>query len=387
MAGQKSGLGKNRAFAFKMILWSLIRRRSRLLVALTGVTIGATVLLGLITLCYDIPRQLGREFRSYGANMVLVKDQVGGRLSPEDLALVRQALPASQLVGLTPFRYEPVRNRMLPYTAVGTSFEEVRRTSPFWRLEGRWPTAPGEVIIGVDVFEATGLAPGGLMTIDGRDSKQSRYEKDFTITGVVSTGSVEDGFVYMSLPDMEAMTGEGGLIDLAEASLTTADGLPLDEMAQIARQSAPGVEARLVVRVTRSEETVMSKLTWLVYLVTLVVLTLTMICVSTTMMTVVIERRKEIGLKKALGAESRAVAREFLGEGVMLGVVGGLLGSAAGVGFARIVSYSVFGRGLSPEGHLVPITVAVSALVTVVASLWPVRRAVDVEPAVVLRGE
>jgi putative ABC transport system permease protein len=370
-----------------MVLWSLFRRRSRLLVALTGVTIGATVLLGLITLCYDIPKQLGREFRSYGANMVLVKDQVGGRLSAGDLAAARAALPAAQLVGLTPFRYEAVRSHMLPYTAVGTGFEDVRRTSPFWRVEGLWPGAPGEALVGVDVSTATGLGPGSLLTLEGRDSRQVRYEKNFTVSGVVSTGSVEDGFIYVSLADMEAMTGESGLVDLAEVSLTTSGGQSLEEMAGAVQTAAPGVEARLVVRVTRSEETVMGKLTWLVYLVTLVVLTLTMICVSTTMMTVVIERRKEIGLKKALGAESRSVAREFLGEGLLLGVLGGLLGSAAGVGFARIVSHSVFGRGLSPEGHLVPVTVAVSAAVTVLASLWPVRRAVDVEPAAVLRGE
>jgi putative ABC transport system permease protein len=112
-----------------------------------------------------------------------------------------------------------------------------------------------------------------------------------------------------------------------------------------------------------------------------------MICVTTTMMTVVMERRKEIGLKKALGAENRRVAKEFLGEGLMLGILGGLLGSFTGFLFARIVSVSVFGRGLNPEFHLVPITVAVSALVTIVASLWPVRKAVDVEPAIVLRGE
>jgi putative ABC transport system permease protein len=379
--------GPNRAFALKMILWSLFRRRSRLLVALTGVTIGATVLLGLITLCYDIPRQLGREFRSYGANMVFVKDEVEGRLGEADLAAIRAALPAGQLVGLTPFRYEPVRSRMLPYTAVGVGLDDVRRTSPFWRVEGRWPSAPSEILVGVDVFEATGLGPGSLMSIDGRDSRQARYEKDFVIAGVLSTGSVEDGFIYMALSDMEAMTGEGGAADLAEASLTTNEGLSLEETAEAVRRGAPGVEARLVVRVARSEETVMGKLTSLVYLVTLVVLALTMICVSTTMMTVVIERRKEIGLKKALGAESRTVAKEFLGEGLMLGVAGGLLGSVAGVAFARIVSHSVFGRGLSPEAHLVPVTVAASALVAVLASLWPVRKAVDVEPAVVLRGE
>jgi putative ABC transport system permease protein len=275
---------------------------------------------------------------------------------------------------------------MVPYTAVGTDFRQVRLTSPFWRVEGRWPDKPGEVLVGVDVFGATGLAAGSLLTLDGRNSSQERYEKDFTVAGVVSTGSIEDGFIYLSLGDMGEMTREPGLADLAEASLST-DGAPLSDLAAAARLAAPGVEAKLVARVARSEETVLGKLTWLVYLVTLVVLSLTMICVTTTMMTVVIERRREIGLKKALGAGNRAVAREFLGEGVMLGVAGGLLGSGAGLLFARVVSVSVFGRGLTPEAHLVPVTVAVSALVTVLASLWPVRRAVDVEPAVVLRGE
>jgi putative ABC transport system permease protein len=105
------------------------------------------------------------------------------------------------------------------------------------------------------------------------------------------------------------------------------------------------------------------------------------------MMTVVMERRREIGLKKALGAENGRVAREFLAEGLMLGVLGGLIGSFCGLLFARLVSYSVFGRGLTPELHLVPITVLASALVTIVSSLWPVRKAVDVEPALVLKGE
>ncbi|MDR1656530.1 MAG: ABC transporter permease [Deltaproteobacteria bacterium] len=376
----------NRSFALKMIIWSLIRRRSRLLVALTGVTIGATVLLGLVTLCYDIPRQLSREFRSYGANMVFVKDGVTGRISRDSLAEVAKVLPAERLVGLTPFRYEPVRNHLLPYTAVGTSFADVRRTSPFWQVTGAWPVSGGELLIGVDVAEATGLAPGSLMALDGRNTAQARYEKDFSVAGIVSTGGVEDGFIYMSLEDMEEMTRESGLVDLAEASLTSG-GASLSELVGLIRAGVPGVEPRLVTRVTRSEETVLSKLTWLVYLVTLVVLTLTMICVTTTMMTVVLERRKEIGLKKALGAENRRVAREFLGEGLMLGVIGGLLGSATGLLFARVVSVSVFGRGLNPEAHLIPITVLVSALVTVLASLWPVRRAVDVEPALVLRGE
>jgi putative ABC transport system permease protein len=369
-----------------MLLFSLVRRRSRLLVALVGVAVGATVLLGLVTLCYDIPRQLSREFRSYGANLVFVSEGGPGRLGAADLARAEALLPAEALVGLTPFRYESVRRNMLPYTAVGTVFEDVRETSPYWRVAGEWPSRPGEILLGVDVAEATGLAAGGAFPLDGRNSAQERYEMDFTVTGTVATGGVEDGFVFMSLADMERMTGEAGVLDLAEASLTLGSDA-LARAAAAVRAGVPGVDPRLVTRVTRSEEQVMGKLTALVYLVTLVVLTLTMICVATTMMTVVLERRREIGLKKALGAGNRRVAREFLAEGLLLGVVGGLAGSFCGLLFARLVSSSVFGRGLTPEPWLVPVTVAVSALVTVAACLAPVKRAVDVEPALVLRGE
>ena len=65
-------INKNRRFIIKTILSSLIRRRSRIIIALLGVAIGATVLLGMVTLCFDIPRQMGQEFRSYGANLLLM---------------------------------------------------------------------------------------------------------------------------------------------------------------------------------------------------------------------------------------------------------------------------------------------------------------------------
>ena len=72
-------INKNRRFIIKTILSSLIRRRSRIIIALLGVAIGATVLLGMVTLCFDIPRQMGQEFRSYGANLLLMpaNNQIG----------------------------------------------------------------------------------------------------------------------------------------------------------------------------------------------------------------------------------------------------------------------------------------------------------------------
>ena len=376
----------NRVFLLRMLLSSLLRRRSRLLVALTGIAVGATVLLGLVTLCYDIPRQMSREFRSYGANMVFVRAGGTGRLLAGDFESVLEALPQPELVGATPFRYESVRSHMIPYTAVGTSFADARKTSPYWRIAGSFPENDHEILIGEDIARATGLEAGRTMALDGRNSSYDRYDREMKVAGVVATGGVEDGFIFMNLSAMEDMTGEAGVLDLAEASLTAREG-GLERARAEVKEKVPGVEARIVTRVSTSEERVLSKLTALVYLVTIVVLSLTMICVATTMMTVDLERRKEIGLKKALGADNGRVSREFLAEGLLLGIIGGFIGSVCGLLFARLVSESVFGRALNPELHLIPITVLASAAVTVAACLFPVSRAVDVEPAVVLKGE
>ena len=56
----------------KLVVNSLIRRKARMIVALLAIAIGATIMSGLVTIYYDIPRQLGKEFRSYGANFVVL---------------------------------------------------------------------------------------------------------------------------------------------------------------------------------------------------------------------------------------------------------------------------------------------------------------------------
>jgi putative ABC transport system permease protein len=104
-------------------------------------------------------------------------------------------------------------------------------------------------------------------------------------------------------------------------------------------------------------------------------------------MAVVAEQRKEIGLKKALGAANKSIIMEFLGEGLLLGALGGLLGVILGFIFAQAVSMNVFSRSISFQPLLIPATVAISIAITGLACLIPVRSATDVDPAIVLRGE
>ena len=125
----------------------------------------------------------------------------------------------------------------------------------------------------------------------------------------------------------------------------------------------------------------------LVLLVTVVVLALTMICVATTMTAVVAERRKEIGLRKAIGASDRSIIREFMGEGILLGLFGGVLGGILGFVFAQQVSINVFGSSIVFRPLLMPVTVIASIAVTGISCLMPIRSATEVDPALVLKGE
>lgn len=370
----------------KIVLSSLVRRRSRMLVALLAVAIGATVFLGMGAVYYDIPRQMGREFRSYGANLILVSSGTDSVLSLEDARKAGALLPQDKIIGVTPFRYETMYYNLQGLTVVGTDMDAVRKTSPYWQIQGEWPQEDGQVLLGTDIAEYARLYAGTSIVLEIIPPQGRKFKREFTVSGIIRSGGPEDGFVLMPLGGLEALMGSPGRASVVDVSIA-AGGEEIALLAERIQAEVPGVAPRLVKRITDSETTVLSKLQVLVYLVTAIVLFLTMICVGTTMMTVVMERRKEIGLKKAIGAENKSIISEFMGEGLVLALAGGLLGVGSGYFFAQAVSMSVFGRGVSLPLFLVLLTLLASLAVTVLASLIPVTRATDVEPALVLRGE
>ena len=376
---------------FRMITASLIRRRSRMLVALLSIAIGATVLSGLVTIYYDVPRQMGVEFRNYGANMILTAADES--FTAEDVQKGISQIKDSDLVGYAPYRYENVRVHESPVIAAGTNMEGAQKTSPYWSVEGEWASASGEIMVGANVAESFRLKIGTSVTVSYTPEVELKKgetvadeQRDFQIVGILETGGSEEDYIYMSLDDLAALTKDPGTLDVCELSVSGgADAL--NAYTEQINSTSSAVRARLVKRVTASETTVLTKLQALVLLVTIVVLALTMICVATTMTAVVAERRKEIGLRKAIGAPDSSIISEFMGESVLLGLLGGILGSVLGFIFAQQVSINVFSSAIRFKFWLVPVTILVSVAVTGLSSLLPIRSATEIDPALVLKGE
>ena len=392
----------------KMVVSSLVRRSSRLIVAVLAIAIGATTLSGLVTIYYDIPRQLGREFRSYGANLVLLP-RGDTKILRGDLEAVRRIIGGDRIVGMAPYRYQTVKINEQPYIIAGTDLDEARKNSPFWYVEGEWGTKdrPDQVMVGKEIARTLDLSLGDDFVVKGvkygqsavasqqtfsaeenvkKDVGTQDFSRKLYVRGIVTTGGAEEGFIFTDADMLDELIGDTFRGDVVECSIM-ADAAGLGTLSSTIEAELPSVQPRAVRRLTQSQDIVLGKLQALVYLVTIVVLLITMISVYTTMMAMVAERKREIGLKKALGAENGLIIGEFLGEGVLLGFIGGALGVLLGFEFAQQVSLSVFGRAIHFQWLLIPITIAVFIAITILASILPVRKVMDIHPAIVLRGE
>jgi ABC-type antimicrobial peptide transport system permease subunit len=109
------------------------------------------------------------------------------------------------------------------------------------------------------------------------------------------------------------------------------------------------------------------------------------------MLVSVTERTKEIGLRKAIGATSQEVLRQFLLEAVVLtlagGVLGMLLGVLASVLVAAILTRAVDGWGLIIPPEAIVASVLVSTIVGLAFGWYPAKRAAKLDPIEALRYE
>ncbi|MBW3079071.1 ABC transporter permease [Bifidobacterium simiiventris] len=431
----------NTGMFFRMLFSAVFRRRSRAMMAVVASLVGAATLFCLAMICIAVPQQMNEEMRAYGANLIVTptSSTASADKAGIDKAMVEHTTEMVAAKGSekhATYRYENVRVNAAPYVMAGVDAKQVENLNHHWVVDGSWPS-DGKVLVGRDIADAIGLKVGSRITIayrasdnsstssapsdegagsrseteggntgsasttNGTTSTQSSAQPtqdgrvssdimdtsgtEFRVAGIVDTGGSEDSIIYATNADVNKLTGVTRGVDVIEYSAGAND---LNALVQsINDMTSMHVKAQQVTKITASDTRIITMLQTLFWIVSLVVLVLTLVGVGTTISSIVSQRRNEIGLRKALGASSSAIGIEFYVESAMYGLIGGLIGTAIGYGLAQWLCVAVFERSIGFNWWLGVASVLLAAIVAVVASIPPVHRATRIDPAVVLREE
>ncbi|KXA16042.1 ABC transporter permease [Gardnerella pickettii] len=412
--GVKSGSGmtSNSAMFATMLFGAVFRRKSRALMAVVATLVGAATLFCLAAICIVVPQQMSDEMRAYGAN-IIVTPLAGEWKNGIDRAMVlhtNDMVLAKGAMRSATYRYENVRINAAPYVLAGVDVSAVKSLNKHWNVDGAWPSS-GNVMVGRDVSFAMGLKIGSRIAIAYRAGDNSsdshkpaqkssqnklvegRVSTDimdthgttFRVCGILDTGDAEDSMLYATNADLRVLTGvkRGADVIAYSSSAPNVDAV----VRSINDMTSMRVRAQQVTKVTAADTGIIAMLRSLFWIVSLVVLALMMVGVSTTISSIVQQRRNEIGLRKALGASAKSIGIEFTAESGLYGFIGGIAGTAVGYGFARLLASMVFARDLSVNWWLVAFSIVFSVAASCVAALPPVLRASKIDPAIVLREE
>lgn len=367
----------------RMITRSFFGRLSRVLIASLSIAVGAATLAGLGLIAYTVPAQMQKELRSYGANLVVVP---AGSDSLTDEDLQEADAVVGENLGRAPYQYTNLLYNQQPISVMGTELADAQKVRPYWEIDGTEPGETGEILVGEKVAETYRFEVGDTVGLSEPTTEDGVAAANLTVSGILHTGGAEDELIVMGLDTLGEFTSGEAEYNLVEYSVN-AKGEVLTDIAEQLTDEDFGMEGEVVRRMTESESGIAQTLQTLIWIVSAIICVLTLISITATLNAVVSERSREIGLKKALGAHARDITREFIGESVLLGLIGGAVGSAAGIWMANFISMEAFAVRISVSWWAVPLTLIFSVIIAVVGSLAPARRISRINPVDVLGGE
>jgi len=359
----------------RMLLRAAVLRRGRAASALFAMVVAAAVATAMLNLYVDVQAKLRREFRNYGANIILVgKD--GASLPADALAHVDSVLTGRGIAA--PFGLVVARTTDgQPIVVAGTEFDRVRQLDKWWSVDN-WPSASKQALVGVRALPL--VSPKNQpfdLTFKGRTLH-------VTPAGTVQTGAAEDSRIYLPLPDFLDWTG------LQPSSVEVgASGSP-EEIAAIMKQisaALPAADVRPVRQIMEGEARVLGKTRATLLAAAALIILTAALCVLSTLMGWVFDRTRDFAVMKALGASTKLLNGFFAAEAAALGATGAIVGFLLGIGIAAWIGRANFHAAVMPRLSVLPIVLAGSIAVTLLSAILPISLLRRVEPAVILRGE
>jgi len=419
----------------RKLLWRSLRaRRSRVLLALLAVTLGTGVATALGTLALQVGDDLARTLRAAGPNFVMRPEGAAWRPDATggvDVARAGVALPESAVAAL---RSTFWRNNVLAAApeldvhvrigaheldATGTWFAHDLATAagpwrtglaalhPHWSVEGAWPAdTAASVVLGRAVAHDLGARVGSALTI----STPGANEKAVHVAAIVDAGGLDDRKLWLPLALAQALAHRDGELDrvglsaLVKPEPTSRGARPPDpardpqgyerymctaypaNVAKDLSHAVPGCEVVPLTELVAGEAGVVWRLNLLMLLLAVAALTASTLGLVSTTTAGVVERAREFGLMRALGATSAQLAVLLLTESLVVALAGGALGWLIGTGTAVAIRGEAFAAPASAQPLLLPAALLVAAVVAVAGTIGPMRLALRFHPIEALRA-
>ena len=412
----------------RLLYQSFHRQRRRKLLAGVAILLGTAMATAMIAVAIDIGDKINRELASYGANLVLTPEDTAldirigdvtlkptttlAYIKESELPKLKRIFWGHNILGYTPVLYGSLDVEGKPVRVLGTYFNHavsfgkevfatgMKTTHPWWKVRGAWPADDSrQVLLGTELAQKLDLKIGDTL---------STPAGPVSVAGILETDGSEESQIVAPLQLVQTLKH---LPNAAERVYVRALTKPEDAFARrdpetmspkdrdrwycspyansIAFQiheALPTVRAEQIRQVAQNEGTVLSRISGLMLLITVVSLVAAGLAVSSAMTTSIVERRSEVGLMKSLGASASSIAALFMSEAAILALFSGAAGFLFGAWLARVIGMSIFQSPVTITPLLIPVVLSLAVVVTFAGSALPIRRAMNLDPVLVLRG-
>jgi putative ABC transport system permease protein len=361
-----------------MLRRSLIHRRGRSFSALIAMTVSAAVATALLTLYADLDAKLHKEFRSFGANIVITAP-ANTALPSRTLAQVQQAAGPEALTA--EFAYAvAITDRGTSVVVAGTNFDDVKKLNSWWQVKA-WPTAPDSALLGQRAAQFIGNEQAVTLSFAGKPIALKG-------AGRLTTGGDEDSRIYIPLSAFTQWTGVASSV----IEVQIPGGAPQVEEAlwRIRHQvhaTDHNIQVEPVRQLVEGESRIVDKTHALMYGAVILIALTVAVSVLATLSASVLERRRDFALMKALGGSQMQLMAMFLLEALVLALAGVAVGFLIGSAAAWIISQINFHTASLPRPAVLPLVLLLNLLIAAIAALFPVRVLRGLQPAALLKGE
>ncbi len=375
---------------------NLLRRKGKAVLILCGLVLGIGTVITVVTFADAVTGDINHKLEKYGANILIVPRteslslnyggiNMGGisfemqELYEADLARVHQIKNARNIAAMGPVVLGAIELNARPVMLAGVDFEEARILKPWWKIEGRKPAANG-ILAGAEAARVLGLQAGDRVTIEGHP---------MTIQGILNpTGSQDDHLLFTALPSAQQVLNKSGRVSMVEVAALCA-GCPIEDMVRQISEALPGAKVMAIQQVVKGRMETLMQFKKFSFGVSAIVILIGSLVVLVTMTGSVRERKKEIGVFRAIGFRKRHVMRIILIEATLISVCAGVVGYVAGMGATKL-SFFLFAKNpslaLPWNLPLAAGAMGMALAVGLAASIYPALAAARMDPNDALRA-